>query len=191
MSAGYGGEALVFLLRLGFGLFLVALVLRLMLQWVGASFHHPLSQLVVRVTHPLLRQLRRFLPAVGRMDTATLVALLLVQAMELLAIAAIAGAWPKPLGLLVMSVAELLGLTINVYLVLLVVRAVLSFVDPYASNPLALLTGQLTEPLLQPLRRVIPPAGGFDWSVLLAFVVLQLLQILLLHPLRDLGASLW
>ena len=100
------------------------------------------------------------------------------------------GHLPALPGFIVIIMAELLSLVIWVYIFLLIVQVVISWVNPGSYNPITGLMAQLTEPLLRPARRLIPPAGGFDWSVLVVLVGLQLALILLVSPLQDLGYHL-
>ena len=102
----------------------------------------------------------------------------------------IAGGLIRPMGAAVLSVAELLSLTITVYTVLLLVLVLMSFTNPHGGNSALDLVYDLTKPILAPLQRVIPPAGGFDWSVLVAFVLLTLIRILILQPIQDIGRAL-
>ena len=187
----YGTEALAFLVQIGFGLFLLAFLLRLLLQLLGADFYNPLSQLLVRMTHPVLRPIRRLLPAVGRVDTASVIVLLILQSLEILILAALRGAVPNAPGLLVLAIGQLLALTITIYYVLLLIRVVLSFMPASGvGNPVIDIVYELTRPVLLPLQRVIPPTGMFDWSVLAAFVLLGLARILIVAPLLDIGRAL-
>lgn len=191
-TTSYGGQALIFLLQLAFGLYITAVLLRLILQYARADFFNPLSQLLVQVTQPALRPLRRVLPAVGRLDTAALVLLLTLQVVEILLVGWVVGRIPAVPGAAVLALAELLSSAITLYVVLLVVRVVMSFMNPYsgATNPALDLVYQLTKPILVSLQRLIPPSGMFDWSVLVAFVLLSLARILVVQPLLDLGRAL-
>ena len=187
----YGTEALAFLIQIFFGFLLLALLLRLLLQLLGADFYNPVSQFLVRITHPVLRPVRRLIPSLGRVDTASVLVLVLVQSLEILILTILHGAMPRIPGLLVMAVGQLLALTITLYYVLLLIRVVLSFLPSSgAGSPVIDIVYDLTRPALLPLQRVIPPMGMFDWSVLVAFVLLGLARILIVAPLLDIGRAL-
>ncbi len=188
---GYFSQAGIFLIDLIFGLYVLAILLRFLLQRAGADFYNPISQLLYSITNPLLQPLRRLIPAVGGIDWATIVLLFLVQGAELSLIAWMGSGSLLPLsGLFVLTLASLLKLVIYVYIFLLIIQVVISWVNPGGYNPITGLMYQLTEPLLRPARRLIPPAGGFDWSVLVVLVCLQLALILLVSPIQDLGYQL-
>lgn len=179
-------QSLYFILDTLFNLYLMVVILRIWLQWARADFYNPLSQFVVRCTHPILGPLRRVIPSVGSLDLA---AVLLAYAVALgkyllfLALGMIQGQW---LGLLLVSLLLVLKQAGSLLFWLLVARAILSWVSQ-GRSPFELVLFQLTEPLLSPIRRVIPAIGGLDLSVLVLFIALQALNYLFL----DLFPSLW
>ena len=188
---GYLSQAAVFLIALIFGLFVLAVLLRFLLQRAGADFYNPISQMLFTVTNPLMKPLRRLAPTFGGIDWAAILLLFLVQGTELGLIAFLGtGHLPALPGLFVLTLAHLLSLVIYVHLFLIIIQVVISWISPGTYNPMTGLMSQLTEPLLQPARRLIPPSGGFDWSALVVLVCLQLALILLVSPLQDLGHQL-
>ena len=188
---GYFSQAAIFLIDLIFGLYVLAILLRFLLQRAGADFYNPISQLLYSLTNPALQPLRHLVPAVGGIDWATIVLLFLVQGAELSLIAWLGSGHLLPLpGLLILTLASLLKLAIYIYIFLLIIQVVISWINPGAYNPITGLMYQVTEPLLRPARRLVPPAGGFDWSVLVVLVCLQLALILLVSPIEDLGYRL-
>ena len=188
---GYLSQAAVFLIDLIFGLFVLAVLLRFLLQRAGADFYNPISQMLFTVTNPLMKPLRRLAPTFGGIDWAAIILLFLIQGTELGLIAFLGtGHLPALPGLFVLTLAHLLSLVIYVHLFLIIIQVVISWISPGTYNPMTGLMSQLTEPLLQPARRLIPPSGGFDWSALVVLVCLQLALILLVSPLQDLGHQL-
>lgn len=85
-----------------------------------------------------------------------------------------------------MNLIYIVGLVFQVLYVLIIIRCVLSFIrhDPY--NPLIRIVYQLTEPLLAPFRKIMRPGMGVDFSPILAFLVLQILEWILLGVIRAL-----
>jgi YggT family protein len=79
-----------------------------------------------------------------------------------------------------MVIAPLLEIVLYAFLICLLIRAVFSFIEPYPKNSVHRLVFRITEPLLQPVRRLVPPIGGFDIAFLLVFIgvsmVIQLVQ---------------
>jgi len=170
-------DAFVFLIDTLFNLYLMVVLLRLWLQSARADFYNPLSQFVVKATNPPLIPLRRFIPSIGALDTASLVLALLVAVAKLLTLQLLAGSISIQLtlvGALMLLIAEAFNLVFWV----VIIRAIMSWFSQ-GRNPMEHLLSQLTEPLLSPIRKIIPPIGGLDLSVLVLLVGMQFLQILL------------
>lgn len=189
-GAPYLGNAASFLISVVFGFLVLAALLRLMLAWVRADFYNPLSQFVVKVTNWAVLPLRRLIPAMGKLDSGTVVFLLLVQCIELALIALVSGFGVNPLGLPVWALGELLGLTITVFVVSIFIEVILSWISPGNYNAMTDLMMRLNQPLLNPVRRLMPDTGGFDLSPLIVLVGLQLLKMLLVAPIIDIGTAL-
>jgi len=191
MFGGALGEALAYLINLVFGFLLLAVALRFLLAWVRADFYNPVSQFIVTVTNPLLRPLRRVIPGWAGVDWPALVLLLALKLFEVAVLGLVAaGRLPAPAGLVVFAVAELLNLFIYIFLFSILIQVVLSWVNPGAYNPVTVLLYRLTEPLLGPARRLLPPVAGLDFSPIAVIVALQLSIILVVRPLLRLGLSL-
>jgi len=192
MAAGnYLSNAGEYLISLIFTLYILAVLLRLLLQFIRADFYNPISQFLVTVTNPVLRPLRRWIPGYGGVDLPSILLLVVLQGTELCLIALLkTGAIPAISGLLVLIVAHLLKMIIYIYVVMIIIQAISSWINPGAYSPITILMYQLSEPLVRPIRRVIPPAGGIDWSPLIALIALQLALILIIAPLQDLGNGL-
>jgi YggT family protein len=187
---GYFGNAAVFLIQTAFGLYILAVLLRFLLQWVRADFYNPVSQFLVKITTPLLRPLRRAIPGFGGIDFASVVLMLALQLIELVLVTQLLGQPLSVGGLMVLAVAELLSLLIKVFLFSILIQVILSWVRPGDHSPVSLLLYQLNEPLLAPARRIIPTISGLDLSPILVLVLLQLSLMLLVAPLRDFGMLL-
>lgn len=191
MSGGYFTQAGVFLIQIIFGLYILAVLLRYLLARVRADFYNPLSQFIVKVTNPAIKPLRRFIPGYFGVDWPSIVLLFFIQAVEIILISLIvSGRIPAPMGLLVLTFAYLLKEVIYVYLFIILIQIVISWVNPGAYNPATVIMYQLSEPVLKPARRLIPSAGGFDFSPMIVIIGMQLLIILLVSPLMDLGLRL-
>lgn len=189
MSAGsYLIDAAVYLVSLVFGLYIFAVMLRFLLQLVRADFYNPLSQFLIAITNPCLRHLRRWVPGYFGIDWPSLILLVLLQGMEICLIVLLRGGGiPALTGLPVLILAHLVELCIWIYLFVIILLVILSWINPGAYSPVTVLMHQLTQPLLRPLRRLLPPARGLDWSPLVAIILLNLLLLLVVAPLRDLG----
>lgn len=187
MSGTYVTDPLAFLVEVLFGLFILAVMLRFLLQLVRADFYNPISQMLVKITQPVLAPLRRVLPSLGGMDTASVVLMLALQFAALALVMTIAGRGINPTFLLVFSVGELVNLLLNVFLFAVIIRVVLSWINPGSHHPALDLLYSLTEPVMAPARRVIPAMGGLDLSPIAVLIGIQLLKMLLIPPIRQLA----
>ena len=187
---GHIGNAATFLVETLFGLYILIVMLRLLLQWVRADFYNPLSQFIVKATRPVLAPMHRTLPAVGGIDLACVVLLVALQFGELWIITEILDRRVPAGALLVFSIAELLQLAIYIFLFSILIQVVMSWINPGSYNPVLSLLYSLNEPLLTPARRLVPPIGGLDLSPIVVMVALQLAAILFVGPLRQLAGML-
>jgi YggT family protein len=171
-------EALVYIIQTLGSLYLLVVLLRFILQMVRADFYNPLSQFIVRATQPLLMPLRRVIPGFGGVDLASLVLALLLQLL-LMAVVMVLLA-QNPLAylpqLLVWAILGISSLFIKVFFFALIVSVILSWVAPGTYNPAAQLVNQIVEPLLMPLRRLLPNLGGLDISPIFAFLAITLIE---------------
>lgn len=190
-SANYLANAGEYLITLILGLYILAVMLRFLLQIVRADFYNPVSQLIVTVTNPTLRPLRKFIPGFAGIDWPSIILLCLLQGIEICLIALMKiGSIPAITGLLVLIFAHLIKLVIFIYIVLIIIQVIISWVNPGAYSPMTIIIYQLTDPVMRPVRRVIPVAGGLDWSPLVVLICLNLLLMLVVAPLQDLGNGL-
>lgn len=189
MGSSYLTNPVVFLLNTIFSLYILAVMLRFLLQWVHADFRNPVAQALVKVTNPPLKPLRRFIPGLGGIDLAAVILMLIIQVLALALIAAVVDIQYTPLALVLTAVAELLALLINVFLFSILIQVIISWVNPGAYNPVMAMLYSLNEPILRPARRLIPPLGGLDLSPLVAAVALQVLKMLLIPPILHLANS--
>ncbi|HET7608078.1 MAG TPA: YggT family protein [Gammaproteobacteria bacterium] len=171
-------QALTFLVRTLADLYLLTFLLRFIMQWSRANYYNPLSQLVFRVTNPLVVPARRVMPSVAGLDVPTLVVLIVLEVIVTFVLLRLAGlSLPIP-RLLFYSVLRLLSLGLWFYIGALIIYAVLSWFGQPSRNPMAVLLGELVEPVLRPARRMLPPVGGLDLSVLLVIVLLEAMNII-------------
>jgi YggT family protein len=189
MDGSYLTNPLAFLVQVLLGLYALVVVLRFLLQYLRADFYNPVSQFVVQVTDPLLRPLRRLVPGWGGWDLASLALAWLVKAVELLLVLMLKGHGLHLVGPLLWAVPELVALVINVFLFAIVIQVIMSWLNPGGYNPALDLVERLTEPLLAPARRLLPPISGLDLSPMLVILGLVVLEMLLLPPLRALTGS--
>ena len=190
MENQYFAASSVFLIQTVFGLYILVVMLRLMLQWVRADFYNPISQFIVKITNPPLKPLRRIIPGWGGIDLASVLLLIALQILELFLVNLAVGHAPGISGLFIQSIAELLGLLLNIFIGAILIQVILSWVAPGTYNPLIGLVYKIAEPVLAPARRILPSVSGIDFSPLVALIVLQLLKILLVAPIANFGYNL-
>ncbi|WP_448211047.1 YggT family protein [Colwellia sp. MEBiC06753] len=171
-------EAINYLLRFFFDAMVMVLILRVWLQLVKADFYNPLSQFIVKVTNPVVVPVRRLIPGLGGIDLATVLLAFIFQTLEFIVIPMLNGG---PFDLLAASYFGVLALIKQVgfllFLIMLVMAIMSWVVQGY--NPTMVIFQQLTEPFLRPIRRVVPVIGGLDLSILVAFLILNVINILL------------
>ena len=171
--------SLIYLISTITDLYVTAILLRLLLQWVKADFYNPLSQFLVKVTNPVLVPARRVIPSVGKLDTASVVVMLLLELLQLVVISLLSKTDFGFQFLLLFAVRKLLIALLLTYFVLIIARVIISWFASQSRHPLIPLVYQLTEPVLRPINRVLPSLGGVDLSPLIALIALRALLLLL------------
>jgi len=173
-------NALIFVVETLLSLALFVVLLRLFLQWSRADFRNPFSQAVVRFTNPLVMPLRRILPPVGRIDTASVVSVVIVAMVEVWILFELHGDETPTLVVWVREAAiEIVRTTLWTYFYAIFIYALLSFIAPGGYSPAQSLLTSLCEPVLRPVRRLIPSIGGLDLSPLWLGIAIQALLVLL------------
>jgi len=170
-------NAMYFLVNTVFDLYLLIVLLRLWLQWARADFYNPFSQFIVKVTQPILTPMRRMIPSIGGFDTATFVLALVVAIVKVYILIAMGMMQASVIGVFIFSIGIVIKEIFKMIFWVLILQAILSWVSQ-GRSPIEYVMRQLTEPLLAPIRRFIPPMGGLDFSVLVALIALQFLQML-------------
>jgi len=171
--------ALIYLISTVTDLYVTAILLRLLLQWVGADFYNPLSQFLVKVTNPVLVPARLLIPSIGKLDTASVVVMLLLELLQLVVISLLSQTDFGFQFLLLFAVRKLLVALLLTYFVLIIARVIISWFANQSRHPLIPLIYQLTEPVLRPISRLLPTMGGVDLSPLIALIALRALLLLL------------
>jgi YggT family protein len=173
-------NALLFVVRTLFDLYLLCFVLRFALQWARTDRWNPLVQFILRVTNPVVLPLRRLVPALGPVDTATVLAVFALQLVAVVILVKVGCAGSAgPLQILLLTVLALVHLVLRVWFWVILIWTVLSWVSPGRGNPGQEFLGALASPLIRPIRRLVPPIGGLDLSPLFVLIALQAVTLLL------------
>ena len=172
------GSAGLMLVNTLINIYLFLLMLRFLLQASRADYYNPLSQSVVRITQPVVGLFQGFLgPVAGRFDLATLAAGFVLKVVSIIAIFMVIGVGMPPIaGLLIAGAAALANAILKIYFFALIVMIILSWVAPNASHPGALLVMQLVEPIMAPVRKVVPSLGMIDLSPIVVFIAINLID---------------
>ena len=181
-------EIFGYLIQTALSIYLLAMLLRFLLQLVRADFYNPISQFLVKITNPLVIPLRRVLPGFGGIDLASLVLSVLLQLACIIAMLLINGiGLPNIVLLLAWSLLGVIALLVNVYFFALLAMIILSWVAPGSNHPAIYLLYQITEPVMAPFRKALPPMGGMDFSPILVFILINVVQIALKHMAAGIG----
>jgi YggT family protein len=178
------------LINFAFGVLVSLIVIRVLLQLARANFYNPLCQFLYKLTNPVLMPLHRLIPNWRNLDIAGVLLAWLLSAIKLALLYAMFGQGLRVAGLIVMALADLIDFVLLLYLGLILLRVLLSFISVERSNPIVPLVIQLTEPLLRPIRRRVPAMGALDFSPAIVMLAIALLRVLLVAPLIDLGKQL-
>lgn len=171
-------EILLFLIRVFGSLYLSVILLRFLLQTARADFYNPISQLLVKLTNPVLIPLRRIVPGVFGVDIASIILAILFHwlVMQIMIFVA-GGGFVAPHYMFGWSMIGIALNIINLYFFAGIVVFITSFIAPHSTHPALILVRQLLEPLLAPVRRFIPPAGGLDFSLFFVGIFLVILRM--------------
>ena len=171
-------QAINYLLNIAFEAMVILFILRIWLQTVKADFYNPMSQFIVKVTNPMVLPLRRFIPSIGRIDTTTLLLAFAFSTLKFIVIPLINSGLFEPLMASYLGLISMLKQGGVLLFMLMLAMAVMSWVVQ-GYNPTLAIFHQLTEPFLKPIRNIVPSIGGLDLSVLIAFVLLNVINFLL------------
>lgn len=171
-------QAIVFIINTLTQLYLFVLLLRLLLPYLGADFRNPIAQAILKLTSPLVIPLRRIIPPIGRIDTATVVVAFAIQYLSIVIQLLIMGESAPIAAIAVTSAVNLVLLTLRLFVFAIFIRVILSWIAPQGYNPALAIIYTLTDRILRPFQRVIPPMGGLDLSPLFAIILLMALTII-------------
>lgn len=178
----------IYLLQTGLGFYLIIVMLRFIMQLVRADFYNPISQFVFKATQPLVGPLQTILKPIGRFDPASLTLAIALQIAGIVLLLMLNNvATPNPVTLFLWGFVGALGLLIKIYFYALLATIILSWISPGGSNPAAYLLHQITEPVMAPVRSLLPPMGGLDFSPIVVFILINIVEITLRNIAQSIG----
>jgi YggT family protein len=170
----------VFLIQILFNLYLLILLARIILQRVGANYYNPFVQLIVRLTNFIVIPLRRVIPEHFGIDFAAILLLFIIEIIKLILLSSLLlGGIPHVAVLVLWAIVDLMSLLINIFFYAIILAVIFSWIGGMASGPFIDILHLISEPLLRPARRLIPPIAGFDISPIPILILLKLLNMLL------------
>ena len=174
-------SSLIFILQTLGNFYIIICLLRVILPLAGASFTNPICQLVSRATEPGVNVFRTLLPSIKGLSLAALTWAYLMQLILIIVLYSLQGfnVLEHINSVLIVSIYGLTSRLLDLYFYALIIVAIASFVAPFNSHPALQLIRCIVEPLLRPIRKVLPPMGGFDFSVLVCFLILNVVKIFL------------
>jgi YggT family protein len=171
--------AIIFIISTIAQLYLLVMLLRFWLPWLGADFRNPIAQGILRLTSPLVIPVRRVIPPIGRLDTATIIVAFALQYLTVLVILTISGVTAGIAPIALTALVDLVLLSLRLFTFAIFIHIILSWIAPGTYNPATAFISMLVEPVLRPFRRLIRPIGGLDVSPIFAIIGLMALTILI------------
>ncbi len=173
-----------FIVQMIFGIYVLLIVLRFLMQVSGANYYNPLCQAVVKITGPAIRPFQNFFPTIKGVDTATLMVAIIIQIIALMLFMLLAGGDLFLFRYILWSMLGVVSLILDIYFFSLLIMVIASWIAPYSTHPALQLINQLSEPLCASVRKFLPPLGGIDFSPILVFIVIRLIdKYLIVQPL--------
>ena len=176
----------VFLIQTFAGLYLILLLLRFLMQLSRVDYYNPICQAIVKVTEPPVKPLKKILPAIRGVDVSTLFVALVVQLLAISLVMSLRGGYAFHPVYIAWSLVGLLSTIFKIYYFSLIIMVIASWIAPYSNHPAMALVNQLTEPVCAPARKLLPSMGGMDFSIILVFVAITLIDsYLVIRPLAS------
>lgn len=180
MPEGYLSNPLMLIINSLVGAYIFVLIIRVLLQYTGADSRNPVSSFIIKATQVPLKVLKPIFPTLKGFNLSAIALMLVLQ--MLLGLLAMGGE-PNVWVIFIWSLTELISTIINVFIYSIFATVILSWINPGAHNPVVTLLYKITEPIMQPFQRIIPPMGGMDFSPIAALLALQVIKMLLIPPL--------
>lgn len=155
-------------------------VARFLLQACRVDFYNPISQGLVKATDPVLRPVRMVLPGYRNLDFAAFLAAVLVQVLLIMSLSALYGAFVgSVVTLIAQALLRVILLVVQIFWWSILIVIIAGWIAPGSYHPALALLQQITEPLLAPARRLLPPLGGLDFSPIVVFLILGVIERIL------------
>lgn len=175
-------NVLDFLIHVLFTSYIYAVIIRMLLGLTRADFYNPFSQFILTITNPVLTPLRKVIPSIGGIDASAILLIAVLKFIELAVRGFLMGKQILLSSLIVPSILGVLNQVVNIFIFAIIILVVISWVAPHMhgqSNPITPILRSITEPLIRPARKLIPPIGVFDLSTFAVLLGLYCIKIIL------------
>ncbi len=179
-------NALIFITQTLIGLYLMFVLVRLLMQISRVDYYNPISQGIIKITNPLCSPMRRFLPTLGRIDTATLFLAIFLQLIIICLVMGLSGGLIFDVLYLPWALVGLAAAVCDIYFFALLISVAVSWLAPQSNHPAIILVNQLINPICEPARKLVPPMGGLDFSIIVVFMAIYIIEnFFLIKPLAS------
>lgn len=179
------------LIHFVFDVYIVILLLRFILQKLGANWHNPISQFVIQLTEKPLKPLRKIIPGVRGFDIAIIVSALILQVIEVILLWVLQfGPVPHFLGACIVAVSGIISDFIYIYIYAIIINAIVSWFPSIQSHPLSQTVYLIVQPILYRIQRIVPLIAGIDVSPIFALLALTIINLLIAQPLLAVGTNI-
>lgn len=183
-------NGLVFLISTLFSLYIYVVLLRILLELVRADYYHPICQFVLKLTDKPVAILQKGLPRLRSFDLPALLLIVIVELIKLALLALLAGISMSIASFCILLVAQLVDQLLSLFIFLIIVFAVLSWIPNANTAALLSVLHKLLEPILKPIRQFVPLIGGIDLSPLIALLIIYFIRIAVLAPIMSKSLAL-
>lgn len=183
------GQGGLFLLQFITGLVIFGLMLRFLLRATHTDWRHPIVTFIAKVTNPLCAPINKVLPPKGRWDWSAIGTAVIIQALFVLLVGFLTQKEFGAVFILLAAITEIMNQLLDMLFWLIIIQVILSWVAP-GHNPNTAIFNQLTNPILEPFKRIIPPVAGMDLSPLAAILTIKLIQIIAVGSITQIAQSL-
>jgi len=183
MTQNFAGAG-VFLVQTFFGIYFILIMVRFLMQVSQVDYYNPLCQGIVKVTDPAIKPLRKILPSVKGVDFATLSVAFLIELIAVVLIMTLSGNHAFMPIYIPWVLLGMVSIIFDIYFFALLIMVISSWIAPYSNHPAMTLVHQIVEPICTPARKLLPPMGGIDFSIILVFVFISMIDnYLVIRPL--------
>lgn len=172
---------LIFLIDTLLDIYIAILLLRFLLQQLGADYYNPIAQFIVKATQPIVGVARRYIPSYKSIDLATLLIVFALISLKVVIVTSLRGGSYSSASILIVTMYDFISLLFDIFIIAIFLQAILSWINPDPYNPVSSILYSLTTPVLRPIKKLMPDMGGIDISPIFALIALMFLKRVVLY----------